>query len=289
MRARANGLELEYDTFGDPQDAPMVLITGFSMQMIAWDEAFCGQLAARGFHVVRFDNRDIGLSTKIDSMPPPNLDAIFGGDTSSVPYHIPDMADDAAGLLDALGLDSAHIVGVSMGGMIAQTLAIRHPRRVRSLASIMSTTGDRAVGQATPEAVGVLMQPPPKDREAFIEQGVSAWRMLSSTVFPFDEVGMRALVARGYDRSFSPRGIQRQLAAILGQPDRSPQLRQLRVPTVVIHGAADPLINVSGGEATARAIPGAKLVIVPGMGHNLPEGAWPIIVGAIVDNAKRQV
>jgi pimeloyl-ACP methyl ester carboxylesterase len=286
MRAATNGLELEYETFGNEADPPVLLVMGFSQQLIAWDVAFCTQLAARGFRVIRFDNRDAGLSTKAD-VPRPNIPAIFGGDHSTVPYSIADMADDAAGLIAALGLEAAHVVGVSMGGMIGQTLAIRHPGRVKSLVSIMSTTGDPSVGHPTPAAFGALTKPPPKDREGYVESGVAAWHILRSPGFTYDEARGRERVGTAYDRSFCPQGAARQFAAILSQPDRTAALHDVKVPVTVIHGAGDPLIDRSGGEATARAIPGAKLLVIPGMGHDLPEGVWTTVIDAIVETAGR--
>jgi pimeloyl-ACP methyl ester carboxylesterase len=287
MRAKVGSLEFEYETFGKEGAPPVVLVQGFAQQLIRWDERFCARLAELGFRVIRFDNRDVGLSTKLESAPLPNLPAILGGDRSSVAYSIEDMADDAAGLIDALGLGPAHVVGISMGGMIVQTLAIRHPARVRSLASIMSTTGNRRVGQASSEALAVVMRPPSREREANIESGVAAWRALSSPGYPFDEQGVRAFVARAFDRCFYPQGAARQMAAIASQPDRTEALRRIRVPTVVVHGADDPLVHVSGGEATAGAIEGARLVVVPGMGHDMPEGVWPVVLDAIASNAAR--
>jgi pimeloyl-ACP methyl ester carboxylesterase len=287
VRARTNGLELEYETFGDENAPPLLLVMGFSQQLIAWDNGFCLQLASRGFHVVRFDNRDVGLSTKLDAAPVPNMTAILGGDGSTIAYSIEDMADDTAGLVEALGLDAVHVAGLSMGGMIAQSLAIRHPSRVRSLASIMSTTGDRAVGQASSEALAFVGRRGPTERSAAIEHGVLVWRTLRSPGYPFDDATVRDRVVRSYDRSFYPRGAARQAAAIVSQRDRTDALRRVNVPAVVVHGANDPLIHVSGGEATAGAIPGARLVVVPGMGHDLPEGVWPIVIDAVASNIDR--
>ncbi len=287
MRAATNGLELEYETFGSEKDPPVLLVMGFAQQLIAWDVGFCTQLAARGLRVIRFDNRDVGLSSKIDTAPRPNILAIIGGDRSTVAYGLADMADDTAGLIAALGLDAAHVVGVSMGGMIAQTLAIRHPARVKSLVSIMSTNGDRSVGQATPAAFGALTKRPPTEREAYIEHGVRVWHVIRSPGFPHDEARGREQVANAYDRCLSTEGAARQLSAILSQPDRTTALQGLKIPVTVIHGADDALINRSGGEATARAIPGARLLVIPGMGHDLPEGVWTPVIDAIVETAGR--
>jgi pimeloyl-ACP methyl ester carboxylesterase len=287
MRAATNGLELEYETFGNQGDPAVLLVIGFAQQLITWDVAFCSQLAARGFYVIRFDNRDVGLSTKMTSLGRPNIPAILGGDLSTVTYGLEDMADDAAGLVAALGVGAAHVVGVSMGGMIAQALAIRHPERVKSLVSIMSTPGDPRVGQATPGAFAALTQRPPQERELYIEHGLRVWQVLRSPGFPYDDARTRAQIAAAYDRSFFPEGAARQFAAIATQKDRTPALRDLKVPVTVIHGADDPLIDKSGGEATARAVPGATLLVIPGMGHDLPMGVWPTIFDAIAETAKR--
>jgi pimeloyl-ACP methyl ester carboxylesterase len=287
MRAQTPRIELEYDTFGRRSDPPMLLVMGLSMQMIAWHDQFCEELASRGFWVIRFDNRDVGLSGRITQAPAPNLPAILAGDVSSVAYSLDDMALDAVGLLDTLELPSAHVVGLSMGGMIAQCMAIRHPSRLRSLASIMSTTGDHTVGQALPSVLGALLSPPPPDREAYIEYGLGVWRLLASPGFPFEEAATKELVVRSYERSFYPVGVARQIAAIASARDRTSDLAKLRVPALVIHGSDDPLIALSGGEATARAIPDAELVVVPGMGHDLPRPVWPRVIDALAANAAR--
>lgn len=289
-RARISpSLELEYDVTGDPGAPPIVLAMGFSMQMIAWDEEFCAALAARGFRVVRFDNRDIGLSTHLSELGAPDFMRAMMGDASAAPYTLGDMADDVAGLLDALDLRAAHVVGASMGGFIVQELAIRHPGRVLSLASIMSTTGARNVAQPTPEASAALLTPPAADRAAAIDRAFGIWRVIGSPGFPFDEARIRSRTARAWDRDHDPSGVARQIAAIFTSRDRTADLGRVRVPTVVIHGAADPLVPLAGGEATAAAIPGARLVVIPGMGHDLTPGAWPAIIDAIVDNAARAV
>jgi pimeloyl-ACP methyl ester carboxylesterase len=225
--------------------------------MIAWDEELCERLVERGFFVIRYDNRDIGLSTKFDDGPQPDLTALLSGDGSSAPYLLADMADDAVGLLDALGIARAHIVGASMGGMIVQSIAIAHPERVLSVCSVMSTTGARDVGQPTPEAMGALLVPPADSREQAIEQSVAGSRVISSTGYPFDEERVRERAGAAYDRSYNPAGMGRQLAAILASPDRTEALGHVELPTVVIHGDIDPLVTLSGGQATAAAIPGA--------------------------------
>jgi pimeloyl-ACP methyl ester carboxylesterase len=238
-------------------------------------------------HVVRYDNRDAGLSTALDDLGLPDVPAILGGDLATAPYLLSDLADDAAGLLKALGVERAHVVGASMGGMIAQQLTIDHPDVVASLCSIMSTTGDREVGQSTPAATAVLMRPPAAGRDEAIANGVSGSRVLGSPGYrPSRELVERRAAAK-FDRSFRPMGTMRQYAAIMSSPDRTAGLREVRAPTLVIHGADDPLITVSGGEATAAAVPGAELMVIPGMGHDLPEALWPRITGAIAANAAR--
>ena len=282
-RAHANGIDLEWEEFGNADDPPLLLIMGLGGQMIVWDEEFCALVASHGFRVIRFDNRDVGLSTKIEGGPEPDLLAAFTGDTSSASYTLDDMADDAAGLLDALGIAAAHVVGASMGGMIAQTLAIRHPDKVQTLTSIMSTTGALDVGQPDPAAIPLLLKPPPLDRAGYIEHSVDSSRVLTSPGFPFDEEGTRERAARSFDRCFHPAGVGRQLLAIMASGDRTPALRALHVPTLVVHGEGDPLITPSGGRATAAAVPGARLLMIPGMGHDLPREAWDTIVDAIVE------
>jgi pimeloyl-ACP methyl ester carboxylesterase len=283
-RAKSNGIELEYDTFGDPSDPALLLIMGFTAQMTAWDEAFCQQLAGNGFNVIRFDNRDVGLSSRIEGEV--DIASLFSGQASSVPYSLDDMADDAAGLLDALGIERAHIVGASMGGMIAQLVAIRHPGKTLSLCSIMSTTGDGSVGQATPEAMAALMAPAAKNREEAIESGLNAGRVISSKVH-FDEAKAAKRAGEAYDRAFDPKGVARQMGAIATQSDRGPALAKVTAPTLVIHGRGDPLVTLSGGEATAKAVPGSELLVLDEMGHDLPEPLWPEVVDAIVANARR--
>jgi pimeloyl-ACP methyl ester carboxylesterase len=286
-RAQANGIELEYESFGDPSNPTILLVMGLGVQLLAWDEEFCKMLVDRGFQVIRYDNRDVGLSTKIEDAPVPDLMAMLAGDTSSAGYRVEDMADDAAGLLDALDIPAAHVVGLSMGGMIAQALAIHHPDRVLSLTSWMSTTGDRTVGQPRPAALPALISPAPEGRDAYVEYAVNLFKVIGSPAYPPDEERLRALIAASYDRSYYPIGFLRQLAAITASPDRTAALASVRVPALVIHGEDDPLIEVSGGEATAKAIPGAKLVKIPGMGHDLPRELWPTLVDAIVENTER--
>lgn len=289
-RARlSSAIELEYDVTGDRGAPPIALVMGFAMQMVAWDDDFCAALARRGFRVVRFDNRDVGLSTHLTHLGVPDFMRAMMGDASVAPYTLADMADDVAGLLDALDLRAAHFVGASMGGFIVQELAIRHPDRVRSLASIMSTTGARGLPPPTPEASAALMSPPPSDRAEAVARGLAIWRVIGSPGFPVDEARLRRRTEVAWDRDHDPMGVARQMAAILTSRDRTQDLGRVRAPTVVIHGAEDPLVPLAGGQATAAAIPGARLVVVPGMGHDLPPGAWPAIIDAIVDNAARAV
>jgi pimeloyl-ACP methyl ester carboxylesterase len=285
--ARANGIEIAYETFGERSHPPLVLVMGLGVQMLFWPEDLCRQLAGRGLHVTRFDNRDVGHSTKIEGGPTPNLMAAMVGDASSCSYTLEDMADDVVGLLDHLGLEAAHLVGASMGGMIVQTVAIRHPERVLSMSSIMSSTGSRAVGQPRPEVLPVLLIPAAAQREAHVDQVLRVWKVIGSPGFAEDEVWIRALAGEAFDRSYYPIGIARQLLAILASGDRSGALARVAVPTLVIHGREDPLIQLSGGEATAAAVPGADLLVIPGMGHDLPRELWPTIIDAVVANTER--
>jgi len=287
--ATANGLELWYETLGDPDDAPLLLVSGLGSQGITWDDDFCLALVREGFFVIRFDNRDVGLSTKIDS---PELDFAgelvkgFSGEPVSAPYVLSDMAADAVGLLDHLGIESAHIVGASMGGMIVQTIAIEHPHRVRTLTSIMSTTGEAEYGTPTPEAAATLMKAPPATREEYIDNYVDTWRVLAGPVH-FSDERFRPRAAVVYDRCYFPVGTGRQLLGILASGSRADQLRELKVPTLVIHGLIDPLVTITGGRRTAELVPGAELVEFEDMGHDVPPGLFPQIVDAIVRHTSR--
>ena len=287
LTAAANGIEIVYQEFGDPADPTVLLIMGLGVQMLGWDEEFCELLASRGFRVVRFDNRDVGRSTKISGGSRANVVAALSGDLSSAIYTLSDMAADSAGLLDHLGVEAAHVVGASQGGMIGQTLAIERPERVLSLTSIMSTTGNPSVGQPHPEALPALLTRPPADREGFADFVVRAWGVIGSPGFDADTEAMRERARASYDRGIDPDGTGRQLLAILASGDRTEALRGVEVPTVVIHGSDDSLIDVSGGKATAAAIPGAELVQIDGMGHDLPKALWPRFVELIVANADR--
>lgn len=284
-KAPANGVELEYDTFGHPGAQPLVLIMGLSTQMTAWPEPFCQAIADAGFHVIRFDNRDCGLSTIVDA-PVPSFGDLLAGDMSGVPYLIPDLADDVAGLLDALGIGSAHIVGLSMGGMIAQQFAIDHPHRLRTLCSIMSTTGAPDVGQPAPEVVTLLLSPAATTRDEAVAGGQKMYETIGSPAYPMPTDQLRALIGAAYDRSYTPEGSGRQLACIVASPDRTAGLAGVTVPAAVIHGDSDKLVDVSGGRATAAAL-GVEPLIIPGAGHDLPEELWKTYVEAIVTNARR--
>ncbi|MBL7257638.1 alpha/beta fold hydrolase [Paractinoplanes lichenicola] len=284
---RANGIDVRYETVGSPDDPALLLIMGLGAHLTDWPAEFCSQLAARGFHLVLFDNRDAGLSTAFDELGQPDPAAIMRGDLTTVPYLLGDMAADAAGLLKELGIARAHVVGASMGGMVAQQLTIDHPDLVASLCSIMSTTGDRTVGRPTPEAAAALMRPPATTREEILAGAIASSRVIGSPAYPASEEWLQQRAAAKFDRSFRPQGTQRQYAAILASPDRTTALAGVKVPAVVIHGEADPLVDVSGGRATAAAIPGAELLVIPGMGHDLPQALWPTIIDAIVANAGR--
>lgn len=281
QRAQVGDLEIAYETFGDAGDPPVLLVMGLATQMIGWPDEFCADLAGRGHFVVRFDNRDIGLSTHLHSAGAPDIMAMFGGDASTVAYGLPDLATDTIGLLDALGLDSVHLVGASMGGMIAQLVAIQAPERVRSLTSIMSTTGEPGVGAPAEVALPVLLAPAATDREGAIQRVIDTYRVIGSPGFEFDEAALRDRAGLSFDRAHDPAGVARQLAAILTTHDRTPDLAKVAVPTLVIHGSQDTLVDVSGGRATAAAVPGAELLLVEGMGHDLPRQMWPEILDRI--------
>jgi pimeloyl-ACP methyl ester carboxylesterase len=285
--ASVGELELCYQTFGAAEDPPLLLVMGLGSQMLLWDEDFCQQLAKRGFRVIRFDNRDVGHSTILRGTKIASRGQLIRRKESAAPYTLDEMADDAAGLLDHLGISAAHIVGVSMGGMIGQLLAINHPDRVLSLVSIMSTTGDRSVGKPGRRIALWMLRRMPREREAFISDHLDTYRAIGSDQFEFDEERKRKRAERIYDRGIHPAGTVRQMAAVVTAPDRTERLAEIKVPTTVIHGDADPLVNVSGGEATADAIPGARLLVLEGMGHDMPRELWPPILDAIQQNAAR--
>jgi pimeloyl-ACP methyl ester carboxylesterase len=287
--ARANGIDLCYEIFGAADAEPMLLIMGLGAQMILWDDDFCRQLAARGFRVIRFDNRDIGKSGKLTGGkrlgPLELLKLRFLNIPVAAPYRLHDMALDVIGLLDALGIKSAHLVGASMGGMIAQEVAISFPQRVRSLTSIMSTTGNPKLPPPTREAAAVLMAPPPKTREEYLERFAQTWKILRAGSFPQDEALDRSRAERTFERGLNPAGVARQLRAILASGSRKQRLASVKTPTLVIHGTVDPLVPPEGGKDTAASIPGAKLLMIEGMGHALPIPTWPEIIGAIDKHA----
>ena len=285
-RTRVGEIELVYETIGDPSDSPMLLVMGLGMQLIHWDRELCELLAERGFYVIRFDNRDAGRSTQI-AAPVPNIMRLMAGLPAHVPYLLEDMANDAFGLLDELEIERAHLVGTSMGAMIAQTMAITRPERVLSLASMLSTTGDRRVGTPKLRVWSILMRRAPRDRDAYIEYFVRVFRMIGSPGYRADEQRVREQAGATYDRGHHPAGTARQLAAILASGSRTAGLRKLDVPAVVIHGEKDPLVPFRAGQATARAIPGAEFVRIPDMGHDMPRQLWPTFVDAIAKNAAR--
>jgi pimeloyl-ACP methyl ester carboxylesterase len=283
--AQVGPIKLCYETFGDPSATPMLLVMGLASQMVIWDDEFCEQLAERGFWVIRFDNRDIGRSTILRENPPPKTWQLMVRDKRGASYKLDDMADDAVGLLDHLGVERAHVVGVSMGGMIAQLIAIRHRDRVLSLVSIMSTTGDRRVGRPHPRLIPHLLRRARTDREGYISDFVETYRVIGSRTFTRDPERLREKGGRCFDRGIHPAGAARQLAAIVTTQDRTRLLGQLDLPATVIHGTADRLVSPSGGRATAKAIPGAQLVMIEGMAHDLPPQVWPQVIDEIVRTA----
>ena len=287
--ARSNGIELCYETFGKADAPPLFLIMGLGAQMIHWDDEFCAMLAARGFRVIRFDNRDIGQSTKLSGGK--KLTAfelikmrLLGSPVASV-YKLSDMAADTIGLMDTLGIAKAHIVGASMGGMIAQEIAMRYPQRVLSLTSIMSSTGNPKLPQPTREATALLMAAPPATYEEYLARFAQTWKLLRVGSFPEDEAKDRSRAERTYARGLNPAGVGRQLRAILASGNRKPRLAGVTAPTLVIHGTVDPLVRPEAGRDTAASIPGAKLLEIAGMGHALPIPMWPQIVDAIATHA----
>ncbi len=284
--AKTNAIEIDYEDRGDPAGPVLLLVHGLGAQRTAWPERFLEMFVSRGYRVVTFDNRDIGLSSWFDDAGMPDLLGIFGGRPVEVPYLLDDMADDAVGLLEALEIPAAHVAGVSMGGMIAQTVALRHQERVLSLCSVMSTPDAREVGRPTAEAMTALMKAPGRTRDEYIEQSIASLRVIGSPGYPFDEEQERHRAGALFDRSFHPEGTARQLAAILCSKDRRPGLAGVHVPTLVIHGTADPLVQPDGGRATAEAIAGAKLEMIEGMGHDLPEALWQRLVEMIDSNAE---
>lgn len=291
-QVKSNGIHLEYESFGPEDRETVLLIMGLGAQLTMWPVELCEELVSRGYRVIRYDNRDVGLSHKFDDLGMPDMAAIFGalmaGKTATAPYALDEMAKDAVGLLDALGIRQAHIAGASMGGMIAQLVAANHPERALSLTSIMSTTGNPALPQGKPEAMAVLMTPAPEgDIPAAIERGMLAWNTIGSPGYRTDEATLRQWVTRDVNRSLYPVGVARQMAAIVANGDRREKLKKLKLPTVVLHGADDPLVPVEGGKDTAENIPGAELRVVPGMGHDFPLALVATFADAIEAAAKR--
>lgn len=284
-----SGIEICYDTFGNPEDPALLLIMGLAGPLTWWAPELCEQFAERGFYVVRFDNRDVGRSSILRGLGGRRGDIVRGfvRRRTATPYSISDLADDAAGLLDYLGIKQAHVTGVSMGGMIAQTLAIEHPDRVLSLVSIMSTTGRRSVGWQDPRLFPMLLGAGDRTREQAIARSVRTWAAIGSPDYPTPPDEVRERAGETYDRGVSVSGVVRQMQAILAQPDRSRALQSLKIPALVIHGLNDRLVHVSGGRATARSIPGAELLLIPGMGHDLPRKLWPVFVDGVARTAAR--
>src|SRR3954454_23206678 len=280
-------VELCYETFGEAGRPAVLLVMGLGTQMIAWHEDFCGQLADRGFFVIRYDNRDVGRSTKLSAAPPPTPRELLTRKIAHPAYTLDDMADDGAGLLDALGIDAAHVVGASMGGMIAQVLAARHPHRVLSLVSIMSTTGNRWKGQPALRVYPFLLRKPANEREGQISRVLKLFKVVGSPGFERDEAEVREMLELSFDRGSDPAGMARQLGAIVAAGDRTADLARIDAPTVVVHGTKDRMVRRSGARATARAIRGARLMMIEGMGHDLPRGVWPRVIDAIAENAAR--
>ncbi len=285
-----DAIEIEYETFGSPDDPPLLLVMGFTAQLIAWDDELCEMLAGRGRYVIRFDNRDCGLSTHLDGAtadPMAVMQAQLGGtELPPVPYDLSDMANDAVGLLDALGIEAAHVMGASMGGMIVQTMVIEHPDRCLSVVSVMSTPSYR-IGPPSPEALEVLLSPPPAERAAYIEAAARSSVWASKRYVDIDRLKERAAAA--FDRAFCPQGAPRQLAAIYASGDRTDALAKVEVPVLVIHGRDDTLISPPGGQATAEAIPTANLLVLADMGHDLPSALWPLIVDAVISHTGHAV
>lgn len=284
-RLQAHGIEIEYEAHGDPKSAPLLLIMGLGGQLITWDDGFVDELVKRGFYVIRYDNRDSGLSTRMESAGRADVAAAISGNPKPA-YTLDDLADDAVGVLDALGIPAAHIVGASMGGFIAQLVAINHPHRTLSLTSIMSGPGGHDTVPPTPEAGATLVTAPGPSREEIVELGVEARRILAGVDNPFDIAEERAKVERAYERSYYPLGFGRQFVAILAAQSRIPALRSLTVPTLVVHGADDPLVPPENGRRVADAVPGARYLEFAGAGHNLPRSTWVPVADAIAETAK---
>ncbi len=287
--AISNGIEIAYETFGDPSEPPLVLIMGLGYQMVFWDKEFCIQLSRQGYQVIRFDNRDVGLSTWLDNAGVQDIvtmkQLMAQRKTAQAPYSLSDMADDVAGFLDALNMESAHIVGRSMGGMIGQMMAINHPERLKTLTSIMSSTSDPNLPPPKQEVLSILLEPEPTDIEGFVEHTIRIWHLLNGSVFPIDEALVREWARESYKRGLNPEGAARHFAAIVATGSRKEALKSINVPTLVIHGDSDPLVPVECGKDTAEAIPGARFIIIKDMGHTLPQAVYPQVIDAISHHA----
>ena len=286
----ANGIQIEYETFGKPSSPPLLLIMGLGMQMLGWDEDLCKQFASQDLYVIRFDNRDMGLSSKIEEAGVPNMGEVFAalmkGEQATIPYTLDDMADDAIGLLDALNIEKAHLFGVSLGGRIAQIMAIRYPSRAWSLTSMASVTGNPEIPKGKPELFLEVINPPPTERKAYIENRVDLIRKLAGSKYPMDEQRTRKQFERLYDRGYYPPGIVRHAVAGAVNTDRTQALKSITVPTLVIHGSEDPLFPVEHGKAIADAVPRAEMLIIDGMGHAFPSSVWPLLVNAVTKHIR---
>jgi pimeloyl-ACP methyl ester carboxylesterase len=291
-RIKANGIELVYDSFGELDAPPILLIMGLGAQMIDWKDQFCAQLAGRGFRVIRFDNRDVGQSTLFEEAGHPDIaamiEAMQRGETVTAPYLLSDLVADTIGLLDGLGVEATHVVGLSMGGMIAQLMAARYPDRVLTLTSIMSTTGEPGLPASTPEAWACLTAPLETELERFLEQYVSKWRVYSGPRYPIEVSLARDHASRLFARGIHTAGRDRQMAAILASGNRKEALASVSCPALVIHGDSDPVVRIEAGRATANAIAGAELLVFEGMGHDLAKGLWHQVVDAIARHASRR-
>ncbi|WP_131784790.1 alpha/beta fold hydrolase [Protofrankia symbiont of Coriaria ruscifolia] len=284
---QANGIEIAYELHGDSGGLPLVLVGELGQQLVGWHPDLIRAMVRRGFQVVVYDNRDVGLSTHFDHLGQPDLVAAMSGDTNATPYTLADMAADAIGLMDAIGWQSAHVFGISMGGMIAQTAALRFPDRVRSLTSVSVTTGNHGVGQAAWDAAAVVLRPVAASREAHVDGAEQTYNIIGSAEFPHDRGWIRERAGLAWDRRYDPHGTARQLIAILVAEDRTPDLARLEIPTLVVHGTNDLLVPVAGGRLTAAAIPSAELLEIDGMSHDIPRQVWDRLLDKLDDVAHR--